>query len=50
MVPTFCLSLMEPLPSTAILVMVSSCSRFIEFPFGPSSFPTKLNCEQQNAI
>ena len=36
---------MEPLPSTAILVIVSSCSRFIELPFGPSSFPTKLNCK-----
>ena len=40
---TFCLSLMDPLPRTAILVMVSSCSLFIEFPLGPSSLPTKLN-------
>ena len=40
---TFCLSLMDPRPSTAILVMVSSWRRFIEFPLGPRSFPTKLN-------
>ena len=42
-VRTCCLFRMDPRPKTAILVMVSSCSRFIELPFGPSSFPTKLN-------
>ena len=47
---TFCLSLMEPLPKTAILVMVSSWSRFIELPFGPSNFPTKLNCKRREEI
>ena len=40
---TCCLFLMEPFPSTAILVIVSSCNLFIELPFGPSNFPTKLN-------
>jgi hypothetical protein len=40
---TFCLSRMEPRPSIAIFVIVSSCRRFNEFPFGPSNFPTKLN-------
>lgn len=41
---TFSLSLMEPLPRMDILVSVSSCSLFSEFPRGPRSFPTKLNC------
>lgn len=40
---TFFLSFIEPRPRTAILHIVSSCNRFIEFPFGPSNFPTKLN-------
>ena len=40
---TCCLFLMDPFPSTAIFVIVSSCSLFIEFPLGPRSFPTKLN-------
>ena len=44
-VRTCCLFLIDPLPSTAIFVIVSSWSRFIEFPFGPRSFPTKLNCK-----
>ena len=38
-----CLFLIEPRPSTAIFVIVSSCSCFNELPRGPSSFPTKLN-------
>jgi hypothetical protein len=45
---TFCLSFMEPRPSTAILVIVSSWSRFMELPFGPNSFPTKLNCNKRD--
>lgn len=44
---TFFRSLMDPLPNTDILHIVSSCSRFKELPFGPSSFPTKLNCKSQ---
>lgn len=42
--PTFFRSRIEPLPRTAILHIVSSCSRFSELPFGPRSLPTKLNC------
>ena len=38
-----CLFLIEPRPSTAIFVIVSSCSCFSELPRGPSSLPTKLN-------
>lgn len=41
---TLPLSLMDPLPRMDIFTPVSSCNRFIEFPRGPSSFPTKLNC------
>lgn len=41
---TFCLSRIDPLPKMDILVPVSSCSLFREFPFGPNNFPTKLNC------
>ena len=37
------MSLIDPFPRTAILVIVSSCKRFIELPLGPSNFPTKLN-------
>lgn len=44
---TFFLSLIEPRPNTDILHIVSSCSRFKELPFGPNSFPTKLNCKSQ---
>lgn len=40
---TFFRSFIEPRPRTAILHIVSSCKRFIEFPLGPSSLPTKLN-------
>ena len=47
---TFCLSFMEPRPSTAILVIVSSCRRFIELPFGPNNFPTKLNCKERESF
>ncbi len=43
LIRTFFLSFIEPRPRTAILHIVSSCNRFIEFPFGPSNFPTKLN-------
>lgn len=42
-VQTFFLSRIDPRPKTAILHIVSSCSRLNEFPFGPNSFPTKLN-------
>lgn len=42
--PTLPLSLMDPLPRMDIFTPVSSCNRFMEFPRGPSSFPTKLNC------
>ena len=35
--------LIDPFPRTAIFVIVSSCNLFIEFPLGPSNFPTKLN-------
>ena len=45
---TFFLSLMDPFPRMAILVIVSSWSLFKEFPFGPSSFPTKLNFWDRN--
>lgn len=44
---TFSLSLMDPLPSIDILVRVSSCSLFNEFPRGPRSLPTKLNCRRE---
>lgn len=44
---TLCLSFMDPLPNTAILHMVSSCSLLSEFPLGPSSLPTKLNWNQK---
>ena len=37
------LSLMEPFPMTAHFVILCSWSLFMEFPFGPSSLPTKLN-------
>ena len=47
---TFCRSFMEPLPSTAILHIVSSWRRFMEFPLGPSSLPTKLNCDRKTQI
>lgn len=47
MVPTFSLSLMEPLPRMDIFTPVSSCNLFMEFPRGPSSFPTKLNCNTE---
>lgn len=42
-VNTFFLSRIEPRPRTDILHIVSSCSRFKLLPFGPRSFPTKLN-------
>lgn len=45
---TFFRSRIDPLPRTAILHIVSSCSRLSEFPFGPSSLPTKLNCGKMN--
>jgi len=38
---------MDPFPRIDILVSVSSCSRFNEFPRGPRSLPTKLNCERE---
>ncbi len=41
---------MDPLPSTAILVIVSSCSIFRELPRGPNSFPTKLNWNKNEKI
>lgn len=41
---TLCLSFIDPRPNTAILHIVSSCSLLRELPFGPNSFPTKLNC------
>lgn len=44
---TFFRSRIEPRPNTDILHIVSSCSRFKELPFGPNSFPTKLNCKSQ---
>lgn len=44
---TFLLSLMDPLPRMAILVWVASWSCCRELPFGPSSLPTKLNCERE---
>jgi len=50
LVLTFCLSLMEPLPRIAIFVIVSSCSLFRELPLGPSSFPTKLNCNKNKTL
>lgn len=45
---TFSLSLMEPLPRIDIFVRVSSCRRFNEFPRGPRSLPTKLNCRKRD--
>lgn len=39
---------MEPLPRMDIFTPVSSCNRFMEFPRGPSSFPTKLNYDTQD--
>lgn len=45
-IPTFALSRIEPRPKMAIFVIVSSCKRFKELPFGPSNFPTKLNCKR----
>lgn len=45
-VNTFFLSRIEPRPKTDILHIVSSCSRFKLLPFGPRSFPTKLNYTQ----
>lgn len=44
---TFSLSLMDPFPRIDIFVRVSSCSLFNEFPRGPRSLPTKLNCNRQ---
>ena len=41
---------MEPLPRTAILVAVTSCNRFIEFPLGPKSLPTKLNWKKKKKL
>lgn len=42
--PTLSLSLIEPFPRMDIFAPVSSCNLFMELPRGPSSFPTKLNC------
>jgi len=36
-------SRIDPRPSIAIFVIVSSCNLFKELPFGPNNFPTKLN-------
>lgn len=47
---TFFLSLMDPRPRTDILHIVSSCSLLSELPFGPNSFPTKLNCNDTKQI
>lgn len=44
---TFSLSLMDPFPRIDIFVRVSSCSLFNEFPRGPRSLPTKLNCNRR---
>lgn len=44
---TFSLSLMDPFPRIDIFVRVSSCSLFNEFPRGPRSLPTKLNCNRK---
>lgn len=44
---TFSLSLMDPFPRIDIFVRVSSCSLFNEFPRGPRSLPTKLNCNRE---
>ena len=44
---TFSLSLMDPFPRIDIFVSVSSCSLFNEFPRGPRSLPTKLNCNRE---
>lgn len=44
---TFSLSRMDPLPRIDIFVRVSSCSLFNEFPRGPRSLPTKLNCNRE---
>lgn len=38
---------MDPLPRIDIFVRVSSCSLFNEFPRGPRSLPTKLNCNRE---
>lgn len=38
---------MEPFPRIDIFVSVSSCRRFNEFPRGPRSLPTKLNCRER---
>lgn len=46
-VVTFSLSLMDPFPRIDIFVRVSSCSLFNEFPRGPRSLPTKLNCNRE---
>lgn len=43
---TLPLSLIEPLPRMDIFAPVSSCNLFMELPLGPSSFPTKLNCNR----
>lgn len=44
---TLPLSLIEPLPRMDIFAPVSSCNLFMELPLGPSSFPTKLNCNKE---
>ena len=44
---TFCLSLMDPFPSMAILVWVCSWSHFRDCPRGPSNLPMKLNCWEE---
>lgn len=41
---------MDPLPRMDIFAPVSSCNRFMEFPRGPSSFPTKLNCNTGGGV
>lgn len=38
---------MDPFPRIDIFVRVSSCSLFNEFPRGPRSLPTKLNCNRE---
>lgn len=50
MTRTFLRSFIDPRPNTAILHIVSSCSLFIELPFGPSNLPTKLNWFSCNRI
>lgn len=44
---TLSLSLIDPFPRMDIFTPVSSCNLFMEFPLGPSSFPTKLNCKHR---